>query len=93
MRDHPFKKKLGKRKVQYVQEMLTMVKSYMTLEDKLTTHFETLFLSNLTLDARPGKNPTSIRMILIEEHWERMIGTSQTVSCEIFYQDCVNIKF
>lgn len=42
MRDHPFKHKLGKKKVKFVQKMLTMVEHYILLEEKLTVCFDNL---------------------------------------------------
>lgn len=38
--DNPFRKKLVKRKVRFVQKMLTMAKNFMILEEIFTTQFD-----------------------------------------------------
>ena len=40
LRDHPFKLKIGRKKVRTTQEMLSMARSYTILEEKLNTHFD-----------------------------------------------------
>lgn len=38
--DNPFRKKLVKRKVKFVQKMLSMAKKFMILEENFTTRFD-----------------------------------------------------
>lgn len=39
LRDHPFRTKIWRKKVKAIHKRLTMVKSYMVLEEKLSTRF------------------------------------------------------
>lgn len=92
--DHSFRSKLGKRKVKYIQEMLTMAEPFLLLEEKLTIHF-----NNPT-----SSEPHSGRPYGKKSHWrwddsnKNMQGkfdryTFLTISHKRIYQECVSTKF
>lgn len=94
LRDHPFNQKLGKRKVKFMQEMLTMVEPYVILEEKLYMRFDNPASADFHSSRPIGKES--------HRHWDGpnrgMLGkynkyTPLTVSSEKIYQDCINAKF
>lgn len=62
--DHSFKKKLGMRKVKYVQEMLTMVEPFMLLEENLATCLDNPMSSESHFGCHLKKNLTRAEMTL-----------------------------
>lgn len=61
MKYHPFRQKLGEKKVKYIQGMLTMVEPYMILEEKITTYFD----NHASIESHFN------RLIGKESHWRR----------------------
>lgn len=54
--DQPFRMKLGKKKVKNTQEMLNLDQSYITLEEKLNTHYDNpTFATNEKSERPTGK--------------------------------------
>lgn len=94
LKDHPFRKKLWKRNVKFVLEMLTMVEPFMILEEKLTTRFN-----------NPASTKSHLNFTTMNEshqHWDNsnrgMLGkhdkyTPLEVSCEKTYLDYINTEF
>lgn len=74
--------------------MLSMAKSYMTLEEKLSTHFENL-VSSHTNSIHPIQKESHRKKDIFDRSLQGQYNkyTSLTVSREKIYQNYINTEF
>lgn len=73
---HSFRKKLGKRKVKYVQKILIMAEPFMIIEENLPHITITPHLASIIPITHLEKNLTDVEMILTEICKRNMTDTS-----------------